>query len=38
VKDLQAHGARVPASLAAIVAMVVTILGIGALGLVIFHQ
>jgi putative membrane protein len=38
VKELRAHGARVPASLAAVVAMAVTILGIGALGLVIFHQ
>jgi hypothetical protein len=34
VKELRARGARVPASLAAIVAMAVTILGIGALGLV----
>jgi hypothetical protein len=38
VRDLRATGAKVPLSLAAVVAVAVAILGIGALGLVVFHQ
>jgi putative membrane protein len=38
VRELRATGAKVPLSLAAVVAVAVTILGIGALGLVIFRR
>jgi putative membrane protein len=38
VRELRATGAKVPPSLAAVVAVAVAILGIGALGLVVFHQ
>jgi hypothetical protein len=35
---LRAQGARIPMSLASIVAVSVAILGLGALGLVVLHQ
>jgi putative membrane protein len=38
LQELRAQGARIPASLASIVAVLVAILGLGALGLVVLHQ
>ena len=38
VRRMRTAGARIPPSLAAAVALAVTILGIGALGIVVLHQ